>query len=219
MRNLILLLILFTSEISSGQIIDPAAYDKNASKYWKYRDRLVKNFMLGVGPEQGQSIPAAERRVGPTLTPLEALGYNKLMYGDATAYLSQYIATLAMEIRLLQLSNNDITNSCKELFYALYAFNRLDIEAEKYFGSPSGIQNGFFMRDDIDNLTTAQINAINDGLPANRHIYSVKSDYLAKEELNPWLDDPNLNAPLTLSNSKAYDNEMSKVENPRKLTH
>ena len=214
MRNLLICIFGFICLETNSQNINPSAYEQNLSKYWTYRERLTKYFMLGVGPNQGQSMPASERQLGVTLPLANQVTYNRLKFGDATAYLSQYIATLATEIRLLQLSNNDITNSVKELYFALYAFNRLDESAETYYGASSGDLNGFFIRDDITNLTSAQVNQLNDGLvDANnspdfdRYIYFSESDYLEKNNLNEFVSQ---NSPVNIFTSKAYLNEMSK---------
>ena len=85
---------------------------------------------------------------------------------DASLRLGWYIAVLATEYKLLNVQGLDTYQTRKELYYALEAFNRLDLNAESYFNlaapnnnpnqaiSPSSDDlNGFFIRDDMpDNL-------------------------------------------------------------------
>jgi len=113
---------------------------ENLAKYWKYRERL-KNFVV-VGDCQGCSLPAKNID-----------GNGVYHWNDETILLGQYIGMLALEYRILANNSSDLTNTKKELFYAIEAFNRLDYKAESYWRIPENVQsgdlNGFFIRDDV----------------------------------------------------------------------
>jgi len=118
----------------------------NSDKYWVYRDRLVHDYMLGIGPENGKSFPFMERY---------RYSHSKsatLYWDDATIGLGYYIAILATEYKLLNDNKKNTDNTIMELFFALEALNNLDYKAEtRYFnssnkqGKPS--LNGFFIRE------------------------------------------------------------------------
>jgi hypothetical protein len=63
----------------------------NEEKYWDYRNKLRNEFMIGIGPEMGQSIPASVR---DTVS-------GSLQWTDCTIAFGQYIGILAMEYRIL----------------------------------------------------------------------------------------------------------------------
>ena len=89
--------------------------------------------------------------------------------------LGWYIAVLDTEYKLLNNQGLDTYQTRKELYYALEAFNRLDLNAESYFNlagtsnpnqaisPPISDLNGFFIRDDMtDNfLDSAHLYDIN----------------------------------------------------------
>jgi hypothetical protein len=114
---------------------------QNLEKYWKYRERLVSDFLV-IGPDAGQSIPAGIRNL-----------YNggALHFGDAPVYLGYYLGVLATEYRLLQENGQSTDASLTELYYALEAINRLDVKAEFYWGKPNlnGEKNGFLIESDV----------------------------------------------------------------------
>lgn len=112
---------------------------QNEEKYWEYRERLRNDFMIGIGPEMGMSTPASAR---DTVTGI-------LQWTDATMALGEYIGVLAMEYRILEGRAASTDETVEEMFYALYALNRLDYNAELFFGGTPSL-NGFFMRDDIE---------------------------------------------------------------------
>ncbi len=165
--TLLLLLIAF-----AGNTQTPAL---NQAKYWEYRNRLKNEFMVGIGPEMGYSIPAAFR---DTIS-------GKLHWSDCTIDHGQYIAVLAIEYKLLDENNQNTDETIEELFYALYALNRLDFYAENYFGGQKSM-NGFFVRDDIseDSLDMQQVlQHLNQGLPQQK-ISHLLSDYMAANPRN-----------------------------------
>ena len=101
----------------------------NQSKYWFYRNRLINEFCK-VGPNQGESIP------------FQSINYSDNNYNNPDANrlantgdggvqkLGHYIGVLASEIRLLKNSSQDASKTIAELFYALFAAQRLDQAAE-----------------------------------------------------------------------------------------
>ncbi|MEE9348955.1 MAG: hypothetical protein V3U80_02815 [Flavobacteriaceae bacterium] len=113
--------------------------ENNILKYWNYRDRLVKNFIV-VGPESGQSLPFGTR---------SERGKVKLSQGEGPIMLGHYIGVLATEYKLLHQNKEDTSQTLKELYYALYAFNRLDLVAETVNGyNKKPKLDGFFVRED-----------------------------------------------------------------------
>jgi hypothetical protein len=131
----------------------------NMQKYVYYKQRFLNNF-IAVGNGMGESLPLDIRRLkkDPTTTGQEV---HEFGIGDATLRLGWYIAVLATEYKLLNDQGLDTYQTRKELYYALEAFNRLDLNAESYFNlagtstpnqaisPPSSDLNGFFIRDDM----------------------------------------------------------------------
>jgi len=141
----------------------------NEEKYWEYRDRLRNEFMIGIGPGMGMSTPAGVR---DTVSGI-------LQWTDATMDLGQYIGVLAMEYRILENKGMGTDETVEELFYALYALNRLDYNAERFFGGTRSL-NGFFIRDDIDEDSLnmpAVLEHLNQGL-AEPKITGLDSDHM-----------------------------------------
>ena len=156
--------ILLSGKMSYGQ-----TPQLNEEKYWDYREKLRNEFMIGIGPEMGMSTPAAVR---DTVSGI-------LQWTDATLSLGEYIAVLAMEYRILEEKGDEIDETVEELFYALYALNRLDYYAEPFFGGTPSL-NGFFIRDDIsqDSLNMEEVlEHLNQGLPLPK-INGLDSDYM-----------------------------------------
>jgi hypothetical protein len=142
---------------------------QNEEKYWEYRERLRNDFMIGIGPEMGMSTPASVR---DTVSGI-------LQWTDATMALGEYIGVLAMEFRILANRSVNTDETVEELFYALYALNRLDYNAELFFGGTPSL-NGFFMRDDIteDSLDMDEVmEHLNQGL-STHEITKLNSDYM-----------------------------------------
>jgi hypothetical protein len=70
----------------------------------------------------------------PALSPtLKWLSFSLAPTCDASLRLGWYIAVLATEYKLLNVQGLDTYQTRKELYYALEAFNRLDLNAESYF--------------------------------------------------------------------------------------
>lgn len=141
----------------------------NEDKYWEYRDRLRNEFMIGIGPEMGQSLPASVR---DTVSGI-------LQWTDCTIAHGQYLAVLATEYSILESQGANADATVEELFYALNALNRLDYTAEPFFGGTPSL-NGFFIRDDIsmDSLDLGSVlEHLNQGLQEPK-ISLLDSDYM-----------------------------------------
>ncbi|HSG67740.1 MAG TPA: T9SS type A sorting domain-containing protein [Bacteroidales bacterium] len=141
----------------------------NEEKYWNYRERLRNEFMIGTGPDIGMSIPASVR---DTISGI-------LQWTDCTMALGQYIGVLASEYMILASRSEETEETIEELYYALYALNRLDYTAESFFGGSASL-NEFFMRDDIseDSLDMDEVlEHLNQGLSGYK-ISELDSDFM-----------------------------------------
>jgi len=128
----------------------------NLNKYWLYRDRLRKYFVV-VDPNDGfgTNIPFWLTK---NCNPSSGITLNT---GDGNDALQSYIGMLATEYALLKKYGLDYSVTRNELLYALKAVERLDYYAENNFRQNTipknptkiGVQstdlNGFFVRDDI----------------------------------------------------------------------
>ena len=106
--------------------------DLNQKKYWKFRNNFRRDFVK-IGPSEGESIPIATRR--PIACKDNAGdGPNKgtVRWGDGMIFQGHYIGFLATEYALLKKRNLDVTSTLNELYYALNAINRSDLNAEYY---------------------------------------------------------------------------------------
>jgi hypothetical protein len=149
----------------------------NLEKYWLYRQRLIDKFLI-VGPNPGESMPAANyddfyNDVGGTYHDLD--GKSVLTWSDGSGHLGYYIAMLATESRVLELTGESSSKTIEELYFALNAVWRIDATSGYYsyvdsdypttscyspnpsqipqmnatnYNDPN-ILDGFFMRDDV----------------------------------------------------------------------
>lgn len=154
-------IVIYSISVCTGQ-----GWYTNMEKYWYYRYRLVNDFLI-VGTDCGNSIPASDRYRDISLP-----NGNTMVWDDATQHLGHYIATLAVEYKLLKMNSWSTKRTVEELFDAIDAFDRLDRDAEGYmsdidhrfpcnpgsWSTPyttnwnngvSGSFNGFFIRDDV----------------------------------------------------------------------
>ena len=94
----------------------------NFQKYLNYRERLFR-YYIATSPndEKGTNIPGMRIKDGV------------LNFGDGNGGLPYYIGWLATEYRLLQLYDQDISETRNLLLWALKAVERLDRTAEMYF--------------------------------------------------------------------------------------
>ncbi|MGB4204702.1 MAG: hypothetical protein WBJ84_03670 [Bacteroidales bacterium] len=138
-RIIILLILLFEPFVN--QAIAQSRV-QNFQKYLIYRERLLSDFMVSSrGNETGTNIPASLRNIETGL----------MRWGDATINLSNYMAVLATEYKLLKLSSMPVDETLIEIDNVLSAMERLDISAEAFYGNTHAphFPNGFFIRDDI----------------------------------------------------------------------
>lgn len=119
---------------------------QNLKKYWENRDRFRK-FFVKIGDEQGNSIPCAKRSRWDNS--------HLMRWGDATTQLGWYIGVLATEYKLLKDDGLPTQGTLNELYYAISAFNRLDLTGEVHYADKlkgeitSENLNGWFIRDDV----------------------------------------------------------------------
>lgn len=111
---------------------------ENRRKYWDYRDRLKKYF-LTIGSQAGKSLPAENLNYKSHYLTSNGGNYQSdLRWGDATIHSGYYIAVLATEYKLLTDAGylDEALKTKNELYYAIEAINRIDLNAEPYFGAP-----------------------------------------------------------------------------------
>ena len=117
---------------------------ENASKYKKFRQRLVQEMMYSTGDAmvKGSHLPM-ERRY---LYKGERVG----QWADAVWWQGHYLAVLATEYALQRRDGESTAATLKELRLALDVYRRLDLSAERCFGDTSPqTPNGFYIRDDV----------------------------------------------------------------------
>jgi Secretion system C-terminal sorting domain len=150
----------------------------NLKKYWQYREKFKKHFVFysqskgqftATNPSGGGGLPAnsindftvvnggigenpsCERGFTNTAAdPNASMGSRK--YGDMMANYDTYLGFLATEYKLLKNENADVSGVLSELYYALYAVDRLDKRSDAYLGqNPTAPDNadGFSTRDDV----------------------------------------------------------------------
>lgn len=146
--------------------------------YWNYRERFRKYYVM-VGGEPGMSLMSdkivddgtsksvnycdsfvldANRKrqaIYPKRdnVPFRSDYWRRKNFGDVLAYSAEYMGTLATEYWLLKRSGADpeALNAIKnELYFAIYAIERLDTTAEVYYNRTVAYnKNGFMVRDDV----------------------------------------------------------------------
>lgn len=145
-KTIIKFLMIFTSSIMFSQT---SGYPPHYKKYWYFKSRLNNDFVK-VGVNDGESMPFNQR--GNFSTSFGQTASVDMNLGDGTGTLGYYIAVLATEYKLLQISNQNTDKIKHELFCALNAINRLDYKAESVFQNGTFNLNGFFVRDDVPAL-------------------------------------------------------------------
>lgn len=141
---------------------------ENLNKYWWHRYTLVNDYMK-IGLYCGESIPGYRHYEAWDLPYPDDTKH--MHWGDATIYLGQYMMVLATEYDILKRSNQRTRRTLEEMYLALKAFDRLDVNAEEMcrnfpstmnceninpqtsgplYGFPANNDfNGFFIRDDV----------------------------------------------------------------------
>ena len=121
MKQLILLII--TLFIISNNAINAQSHQQNLEKYWHYRERLREKFIVISQnvEEEGVNIPAGDI-------------YNKkdtISWSDGNSIMSHYLSLLSAELWLLKNNGQDYLATLKELYYAMLAIERLDLNRFK----------------------------------------------------------------------------------------
>lgn len=148
-------------------LAQPSIDDNKAHRrYWYYRTRLINDFTK-IGKEQGDCLITPERNNGSRNSNVIRMGPDNIDIAN------QYLIALALEYKLLSRANQSTEETLKEIYYFLYAYNRLDREAEQFWGNnPPGptdpddmlnpanetAENGFMLREDMpsDYLSSAK---------------------------------------------------------------
>jgi len=138
--------------------------DDLLGKYLRYRARFRGNGsaaepgFIVIGPGPGESIPASRREPTvnckghwsfaecPHVDDPDARG--KYNWGDATVWLGDYLAVLALEYALFVELGLPTAETLDDLRLALAAFDRVDERAETFYDVPPA-RDGFFLRDDV----------------------------------------------------------------------
>lgn len=145
-------------------------------KYWKYRQRLLgdpQNFnqepgFVRIGTDEGESLVAMTRNrlinndnlwtiepaiesapcKLPNVANAQPIQQGWINWSDATIIHGFYMATLATEWKLINDENGDLTDTDNEIYHAILAMERIDQNAEGFYGMPGSL-DGFFIRDDV----------------------------------------------------------------------
>lgn len=142
----------------------------NLDKYWKFRHDFLEDFVK-IGPNQGESLPAGyllplacrDNIGGDGTEPSDYKysEYGEMHWGDGTIRQGHYLGLLATEYALKKQAGMDLTGIQTELYYALNALNRLDLNAERALDDIYGdslfydqftwenLENGFMLREDV----------------------------------------------------------------------
>lgn len=175
--NIKKIIIIVVLVLGFGSTYAQTQNDANYNKYWYYRYRLIKDFMI-VGLDQGMSIPASARNIDRKDFGPENNTNGTLQWVDATCLLGDYIGVLATELNLVMnkcgYTNGQGVYENKmrteyELFCAMKAFERLDKKAENMLDKEHDVGdrlNGFFIRDDVPrDFIISPDKAIQDNIP------------------------------------------------------
>lgn len=134
---------IFFSISSSLFAQNEATYLKN---YQFYQQRFYDKFIYETqdGFIQASNIPIEYRQTKKD-------GKTVAYWADGVWWLGHYVGMLAMEYERLRVTNQDTSLTIKRLKSALETYQRLDLSAEKCWGSDSftTFLNGFYLRDDI----------------------------------------------------------------------
>ncbi len=147
-------LVLITSATAYGQ-----TGQLNQQKYWKLRDALREDFVK-ISPDFGGSIVARALVPNTCFNNIDdspgngMFSMGEMHFGDGMIRQGYYLGLLATEYRLLKDSGQDTMGVLNELYYALAAINRVDLNAELeqseiYGFTQPKILNGFYQREDI----------------------------------------------------------------------
>lgn len=177
----------------------------NFKKYWKFRDNFRENYVK-IGPFQGEGLPAGRRNPGACIDNIDFAGDKGWMYwGDGMIRQGHYIGFLATEYYLLKNHGQDVTAVLNELYYALNAINRVDLNAEQIITSlpennmpvvkPQSL-DGFYLRDDVPSTfyqkwqdSKIKCRCTDGAIYQNNNVAKVNSEvdgYFALDRTNAW---------------------------------
>jgi hypothetical protein len=184
-----------------------ASYAQNESlnlkKYWQYREKFKKHFVFYdetkatfdnrsygggipfnhinyVWNYNGEE-PTCERNYTWDVPsdPNTSMGSRKI--ADALANYDTYLGFLATEYRLLKNENADVSSILSEIYYALYAADRMDKRSDAYLQQNYSLPDnadGYFIRDDgeyeLADKFFAEYEYSNDGRDVFTHKYECK---------------------------------------------
>ncbi|NQW42844.1 MAG: hypothetical protein HQ463_05375 [Bacteroidetes bacterium] len=136
------------------------------NRYWTYRENFRKYFSV-ISKEPGGGLPFSDLKTNhsPYFNVVDAQGNNISgnvdlagqinVGGDVIAFMAEYMGVLASEYWLLhnggKASSLEEKAVLNEIYFALYAMERLDKYAKKYFnplGTADTDADGFFVRED-----------------------------------------------------------------------
>lgn len=161
MKNAVCLFSLIVLNLLSILIIK--AQNTNAFKYWYYRDRL--EYFVMPGTQAGQSIVAGIRNQ-PWGSYYGINMRDNIDFGQAYTRMGFYLGVLATEYRLFKdnLMLDELPPIINEISLALGALIRTDMHESGppwsfILDNPQDYWDGFFVREDVPPLFTAQYNA------------------------------------------------------------
>ncbi|MFN7013775.1 MAG: 3-coathanger stack domain-containing protein, partial [Bacteroidia bacterium] len=181
MRYFIIFILLF----SISKFVDAQS---NIEKYWYYRQRIQDGF-IKYGENIGESMLADIRNAYKNENVNPPVYSNMLRWGQHSIYMGWYIGVLATEYKLLKDAGKNTDRTLMELYYCLYAIDRLD----EYSNRPpptnqpnSSVLDGYFIRDDVpSNFLDDNLDHFNKNV--SYHNYDlvageIESDYTADDE-------------------------------------
>lgn len=124
--------------------------ERNLKKYWYYRDRLEKEYMIiGMPEKQGTNWPLSGKY---------EYGFKTIGGGEnPTQEFGTYLCVLASEYRLLKdySQNTKASETLQKIAWALESFDRVDLNCEKFFrariATPSLLDTSSNFWEEIDN--------------------------------------------------------------------
>lgn len=151
-KQLLFLVALLATLQSYGQ-----TDELNLQKYWKFRNNFVQKFVK-IGDQPGESFPIGVRAPSTyCYDNTNGSHAGAMLWGDGGVRHGHYLTLLATEYALRKKYNQETEGVLNELYFALYALNRVDDRAEAdldynygingYYTTPT--RNGFYLREDI----------------------------------------------------------------------
>jgi len=135
----IVLISIFSLQVISQNNFNTSMSSELHEKYWFYRERLKYFIIPGEGP--GKSVVFGSRNHWEG---------HEITIADQTIKLGWYISVLATEYKQLGSQSLETDQTLTELYYAIKAFERLDLcEANDPWFKDESKKDGFFMRSDV----------------------------------------------------------------------